>query len=166
MMGKDEIKMGTILLGTIGFVLIIGNLLISGYEFAQDKFSFYKIEQELNSVDLDQTLKKLEWVKSNGKDEIWYNRLFSIKSTAFELEQLNRVTTNDERYNGAILKIKNLTNNICKIDNTFFDQLFGKYDFIEIQNTSLKPNEETMVYIAYKNLAFEGYRTKSTRQTQ
>jgi hypothetical protein len=159
------IVINLIVLAMLGGILMVPTLLIFVYEFTQDKISFYKIERQLKNVDLDQTLKKLKEVNLNKKDKIWYNRLFSLNSKPFELEQLKRITTDDQRYNGTVLKMKNLTNNICKIETIFFDQLFGQYDFIEIQNTSLKPNEETLVYLAYKNLAFDGYHTKSINHT-
>ena len=154
-----------IVLAMLGGILMVPTLLIFVYEFTQDKISFYKIERQLKNVDLDQTLKKLKEINLNKKDKIWYNRLFSLNSKPFELEQLKRITTDDERYNGTVLKIKNLTDNICRIETIFFDQLFGQYDFIEIQNSSLKPNEETLVYLAYKNLDFRGYHTKSINHT-
>ena len=43
-------------------------------------------------------------------------------------------------------------------------RIFVRLPF-SIENTSLKPNEETLVYLAYKNLAFDGYHTKSINHT-
>lgn len=150
------LSMNQVVLGTLGLILIVGTLLISVNDFVQDKISFYQIKNIVKNSNID---------KAQGNE-----KLFSMKTKTFELTQLNRVSTNMEkydlaRYNGTILKIKNLTNNTCKIEKSFFKQLFDKYDSIEIQNTILRPTEETLVYLAYKNLAFKGYHTKSTNHT-
>ena len=143
-----------IIVVTIGTILLGGTLFFSAVDFIEDKISFYKIKSALHNADI------------NPNDStIRYQRLFSINNNKFELIQLNRITSDDERYNGTVLKIKNLTDNTCKIDSSLFKQLFDQYDFIEISNVNLKPTEETEVYLAYKNLAFRGYHTKSTRHT-
>ncbi len=145
------LSMNQVVLDTLGLILIVGILLISVNDFVQDKISFYQIKNIVKNSNID---------KAQGNE-----KLFSMKTKTFELTQLNRISTNMEkydlaRYNGTILKIKNLTNNTCKIEKSFFKQLFDKYDSIEIQNTILRPTEETLVYIAFK-----GYHTKSTNHT-
>lgn len=119
------LSMNQVVLGTLGLILIVGTLLISVNDFVQDKISFYQIKNIVKSSNID---------KAQGNE-----KLFSMKTKTFELTQLNCVSTNMEkydlaRYNSTILKIKNLTNNTCKIEKSFFKQLFDKYDSIEIQN--------------------------------
>ena len=145
-----------IVLGTLGLILIVGTLIISVNDFVQDKISFYQIKNIVKNSEIN---------KLRGNEH-----LFSLKTKTFELTQLNSVSTNVDgydlgRYNGAVLKIKNLTSKTCTIEKSFFEQFIGSSDFIEIQDQILQPSKETLIFFAYKNLDFRGYHTKSTRHT-
>ncbi|WP_341758059.1 hypothetical protein [Candidatus Tisiphia endosymbiont of Ditula angustiorana] len=106
----------------------------------------------------NQLIKELE--KSNNETKS-YSILFSTITKILQIDQVNKLISTENkdtpynlgRYVGATLKIKNLTDKTCNLTPSFFEKLFGKYDKIEITKNTLVPNEETLIYIVFRNIS-------------